>query len=174
MNTFIKGKLLFFIQLPPAPHFALWEKECLIGKRRKKGGWSGSRIWKCSPGPGWSRPFWTWGWRAAGSSAGAQPLSPGLALWIPWAGQGLLCFKRGPSRIHFLWYSRVYHYRKAWEWPGFVDLLSKSYFPPKKIIFEIVLKGNLKSNLRGLLQRKAWEWEEDMKVGMAKPLPRNV
>lgn len=29
-NTFMKGKLLFFNQLPPAPHFALWEKAYLL------------------------------------------------------------------------------------------------------------------------------------------------
>lgn len=112
-NTFIKGKLLFFNQLPLAPHFALWEKD---GSRWGGWGWTGN--WKCCPlvqcDDGlFSRPDASGGLQGSGMAGDGSALSAWTpALWSSWSGQ-VLPFSKGVFQNPFFRCSRVDRYRKA-------------------------------------------------------------
>lgn len=119
-NTFIKGKLLFFSLLPPAPHFAPEGRHaCLLEE--------GSR---------WGRWGWSWELEMLPQACVMMVRSPDLMHWIHWRGQpnvsvlsdlvpspsplelpkwaGSALLSKRVFQNSFLLVSRVYHYKKAW------------------------------------------------------------
>lgn len=109
-NTFIKGKLLFFNQLPPAPHFALWEKACMLDWGWKQMGRVGVKpeIENAAPGPVWRwLVLQAWCFRWAEGQWDSRGHQRSLSLVPSPSPLEVLLFSKGVFQNPFSWCSRV-------------------------------------------------------------------